>query len=121
MAISPTPDGKNPRDKDSEKTPNGDIVQWRSPRAYRTSKRIAIFNLLAILLAFISLFQVAKAPQNVLFFSMVALVLYFIQALIPRTVAGGDRWKKWNPRSMVLPVGAPVLFSAYAILFTVFS
>lgn len=118
MAESQQP-GKNPRDRDSEKTLDGKIVQWRSPRAYRASKRIAVFNLLAILLTFISLFQAAKEPQTVLFFSMVSLVLYLIQALIPRTVDGEDRWKKWNPKSMVFTVGAPALCSAYAVLITV--
>jgi len=113
------PDGKDPRDKDSEKTMDGKIVQYRSPRQYRASRRIAVVNLLAILLAFISLFQAAKAPQFVLFFSTVALVLYLIQALIPRTVDGKDRWKMWNPKSMVFTIGAPVLFSVYAILVTV--
>lgn len=113
------PDGKDPRDRDSERTMDGKTVQYRSPRQYRASKRIAIINLLAILLAFLSLFQVGRAPQFVLFFSMVALVLYLIQALIPRTVDGKDRWKMWNPKSMVLTIGAPVVFSAYAILVTV--
>lgn len=119
MADSQNPDGKDPRDKDSEKMLNGDLVQYRSPRQYRASKRIAVINLLTILLAFLSLFQVGRAPQFVLFFSMLSLVLFLIQALIPRTVGGEDRWKKWNPKSMILSVGAPVVFSAYAVLFTI--
>lgn len=119
MADSQTPDSKNRRDKDSDRTLDGKLVQYRSPRQYRASHRIAVINLLTILLAFLSLFQVSKAPQFVLFFSMASLVLFLIQALIPRTIDGENRWLKWNPKSMVLTIGAPVVFSAYAILVTV--
>jgi len=119
LADSQNPDGKDRKDKDSDRTLDGKLVQYRSPRQYRASHRIAVLNLLTILLAFLSLFQVGKAPQFVLFFSMLSLVLFLIQALIPRTIDGENRWLKWSPKNMILSVGAPVIFSAYAVIVTV--
>jgi len=116
LANSQTPDEQ---DQGRVTNSKGEVIQYRSGRQLRLSMRIAVVNLLVILLAFISLFQVAKTPQNVLFFSLLALVLYLFQAMIPRTVDGKSQWERWNPRSMILTVGAPVLFSGYAVLVTV--
>jgi hypothetical protein len=116
MTEDQRPEDKTPEEKSSTKNLKGETIQFRSARAYRFSLRVATLSLFALLLAFLSLFQVAHAPQFVLFFSIVMLVLYFIQASIPRTVDGESWLDRWTPKKWLFAVGVPVGFSAYAII-----
>lgn len=116
MAEEQRPEDEIPEEKSSIKNSKGETIQFRSPRAYRFSKHVGVLNLCALLLAFLSLFQVVHAPQFVLFFSVLALALYFVQALIPRTVDGDSWLDRWNPKKWMFVMSIPVAFSAYAII-----
>lgn len=116
MAEDHHSEDETTKEKSSAKNSKGETIQYRSPRSYRFSAGISLASMCALLLAFLSLFQVANAPQFVLFFSTVLLVLYFVQSLIPRTVDGESWMNLWTPKKWLFAVSVPVSFSAYAII-----